>query len=526
MVPSLSSGRFNGNNPVVPDQKTLLRFITCGSVDDGKSSLIGRVLFESGSVPDDQLVTLDTDSKKFGTQGAALDYALLVDGLSAEREQGITIDVAYRYFATPKRSFIVADTPGHEQYTRNMATGASNADLAIILVDARKGILPQTRRHSLIVSMVGVKNVIVAVNKMDLVDYSPSVFQAIDRAYHDIAKALNIPHVTVIPVSAVAGDNIAAPSARTPWYNGPSLIEHLETVDVQSNASDAGFAMPVQWVNRPDSSFRGYSGLIASGHVSSGDAITIVPGGREAIIERIVTFDGDLDHAITGQSVTLTLDREVDISRGDVISTVTEPVGASKVVSTQVLWMSAEPLDPQKSYLAKLATTTVLALVKAPDTVLDVETYQDKTVEKVGINSIFKTRVSFDRLIAVTPYTNNRDLGSFILIDRLSNEVVALGFVDNLIPSDPGNAPTRFTLANPPFRHDPLKRSLIKTASFALGTLILGFFAWPLSLAWMPSLFVFSIAEILFFLAHEVLWARSRWGLAEEVKFLSAGEGI
>ena len=526
MVSSPSSTRIKVDDPVLPDQKTLLRFITCGSVDDGKSSLIGRVLFESGSVPDDQLVTLDTDSKKFGTQGAALDYALLVDGLSAEREQGITIDVAYRYFATSKRSFIVADTPGHEQYTRNMATGASNADLAIILVDARKGILPQTRRHSLIVSMVGVKNVIVAVNKMDLVDYSPFVFQAIEHAYHDIAKTLNIPNVIVIPVSAVAGDNIAAPSARTPWYNGPSLIEYLETVDVQSNASDAGFAMPVQWVNRPDSSFRGYSGLIASGRISPGDAITIVPGGREAIIDRIVTFDGDRDQAMTGQSVTLTLDREVDISRGDVISTISEPVSASKVVSTQVLWMSAEPLDPQKSYLAKLATTTVSALVKAPDTVLDVETYQDKVVEKVGINAIFKTRVSFDRLIAVAPYNNNRDLGSFILIDRLSNEVVALGLVDGLIPSDLGKARTRVTLTSLPFRHDPLKRSLMKTSSFALGTLLLGFIMWPLSLKWPPALYGFAIAEIFFFLVHELLWARARWGLAGEVKFLSAGEGI
>ena len=526
MNSSLLSGRIYGDEPVVPDQKTLLRFITCGSVDDGKSSLIGRVLFETGSVPDDQLVTLDTDSKKFGTQGAALDYALLVDGLSAEREQGITVDVAYRYFATSKRSFIVADTPGHEQYTRNMATGASNADLAIILVDARKGILPQTRRHSLIVSMVGVKNVIVAVNKMDLVDYSPFVFQAIERAYHDIANSLNIPHVTVIPVSAVAGDNIAALSARTPWYNGPSLIEHLETVDVKSNASDAGFAMPVQWVNRPDSSFRGYSGLIASGNISPGDAITVVPSGREAIIERIVTFDGDLDQAIAGQSVTLTLDREVDISRGDVISTVAQPVGASKVVSAQLLWMSAEPLDPQKSYLAKLATTTVSALVKAPDTVLDVETYQDKPVEKIGINAIFKTRISFDRLIAVASYKNNRDLGSFILIDRLSNEVVALGLVDTLIPSDLGNAPTRITLTSPPFRHDPLKRSLIKTASFALGTMILGCSMWPFSLEWIPAISGFAVAEILYFLVHEVLWARARWGLAEEVKFLSAGEGI
>lgn len=525
MASALSSLRRNIDQPVASDRKTLLRFITCGSVDDGKSSLIGRVLFESGSVPDDQLATLEADSKKFGTQGAALDYALLVDGLSAEREQGITIDVAYRYFATPKRSFIVADTPGHEQYTRNMATGASTADLAIILVDARKGILPQTRRHSLIVSMVGVKTVIVAVNKMDLVDYSPFVFHAIERAYHDIAKALNIPHVTVIPVSAVAGDNIAAPSTHTPWYHGPTLIDVLETVEVESGTSDAGFALPVQWVNRPDSSFRGYAGLIASGRIAPGDAITVVPSGRSAVVERIVTYDGDLDHADAGQAVTLTLDRDIDISRGDVICASNQPVTGAKALSARVLWMSAEPHDPQKSYLAKLATTTVAAFVHAPETLLDVETYQEKHGDTVGINSIFTTRLSFDRIIAVAPYRDNRDLGSFILIDRLSNEVVALGFVGTLEVSERGSPLETAPVKRWAFSHDPLRRSLLKTASFAIGTLLLMvalIAIGPTTLAVLAC----GVAEIAFFLAHERVWASSRAGLPIEKEFISSGEGI
>ena len=525
MVSALSSFRRDTDPPVASDRKTLLRFITCGSVDDGKSSLIGRVLFESGSVPEDQLATLEADSKKFGTQGAALDYALLVDGLSAEREQGITIDVAYRYFATPKRSFIVADTPGHEQYTRNMATGASTADLAIILVDARKGILPQTRRHSLIVSMVGVKTVIVAVNKMDLVDYSPFVFHAIERAYHDIAKALNIPHVTVIPVSAVAGDNIAAPSTHMPWYHGPSLIDVLETVEVESVTSNAGFALPVQWVNRPDSSFRGYAGLIASGRIAPGDGITVVPSGRSAVIKRIVTYEGDLDHAEAGQSVTLTLDREIDISRGDVISSSRQPITAAKALSARVLWMSAEPLDAQKSYLAKLATTTVSAFVKAPETLLDIETYQEKHVETVGINSIFTTLVTFDRLIAVAPYGDNRDLGSFILIDRLSNEVVALGLVvtvDELARGLPVEAPPVKRLV---FSHDPLRRSLLKTASFAITTFLLAALLFAVGPALLAGS-VFALAEIVLFFAHERVWATTRAGLPIEKEFISSGEGI
>jgi bifunctional enzyme CysN/CysC len=506
------------------DKKSLLRFITCGSVDDGKSSLIGRVLFESGSVPDDQLLTLEADSKKFGTQGTALDYALLVDGLSAEREQGITIDVAYRYFATSKRSFIVADTPGHEQYTRNMATGASNADLAVILVDARKGLLPQTRRHSFIVSMVGVKHVVVAVNKMDLVDYAASVFETIERDYRAIAKTLDIPNVTVIPVSAVAGDNIASPSTNTPWYQGPSLMDYLETVDVQSSLPSSGFAMPVQWVNRPDSSFRGYSGQIASGRIKPGDEIAIVPGGRKAIIDRIVTFDGDLTHAEVGQSVTLTLDRELDISRGEVIVLASQPLSSAKAVFAQLLWMSAEPLDATKSYVAKLATTSISAFVKIPTSVLDVETFAEKNVNAVGINSIFKTSLSFDRHMAVAPYRDNRDLGSFILIDRLSNEVVALGLVITPLVNRENPALGVIKAKRFSYQHDPFRRSMLKTISFAAGTLLLAAFIMLDSS--VLNIALFAVFEIVFFYVHERLWARSKIGLPEEAEFLSSGEGI
>jgi len=506
------------------DKKSLLRFITCGSVDDGKSSLIGRVLFESGTVPDDQLATLESDSKKFGTQGSALDYALLVDGLSAEREQGITIDVAYRYFATSKRSFIVADTPGHEQYTRNMATGASNADLAIILVDARKGLLPQTRRHSFIVSMVGVKHVVVAVNKMDLVDYSASVFEKIERDYHAIAQTLDIPNVTVIPVSAVAGENIATVSTKTPWYQGPTLIDYLETVDVQAALSLSSFAMPVQWVNRPDSSFRGYSGQIASGRIKPGDEIKVVPGGREAIIDRIVTFDGDLAYAEVGQSVTLTLDCELDISRGEVITLASQPVDSAKNISAQLLWMSAEPLDATKSYIAKLATTSISAFVKIPTSVLDVETFAEKSVSSVGINSIFKTSVSFDRYIPVAPYQDNRDLGSFILIDRLSNEVVALGLVITPLVNRENSTRSLVKVKRFSYQHDPFRRSLLKTISFAAGTLLLAAFIMLDSTVLNIAFFV--VFEIVFFYVHERLWARSKIGLPGEVEFLSSGEGI
>ena len=515
-------------SPSAPATRSLLRFITCGSVDDGKSSLIGRVLYESGSVPEDQLAALERDSRKFGTQGDQLDYALLVDGLSAEREQGITIDVAYRYFSTPNRAFIVADTPGHEQYTRNMATGASAAELAIILVDARKGILPQTRRHSFIVTMMGVKHVVVAINKMDLVDYAQGVFDAIEAIYRDIAQRLGIPHVTVIPVSAVKGDNIAALSGATPWYRGPTLIDHLEQVKITDKETDRRFAFPVQWVNRPDSNFRGFSGQIASGHIGIGQKITVLPAGHDAILSRIVTFDGERIQAEAGESVTLVLDREVDVSRGDVLALADDPVAIAESVLTQILWMSAEALAPGRTFIAKLATNVFPATVDMPEKALDLETFADRDAPTVGLNTIFRTKLKFDRRVAVARYRDNRDLGAFILIDRITNEVVALGVVLD-IERLGRKLPATVRLAKRRI-HEPLKRSLLKTASFALATAalvlmvqILEIFVGSRSIL---AVFWCAFFEILLFFAHERLWARTDRGLVSDVTVRSAGEGI
>lgn len=509
--------------------KSLLRFITCGSVDDGKSSLIGRILYESGSVHEDQLLALEADSKKYGTQGDRLDYALLVDGLSAEREQGITIDVAYRYFSTSHRAFIVADTPGHEQYTRNMATGASHAELAIILVDARKGILPQTRRHSFIVAMMGVKNIIVAVNKMDLVDYSQSIFAQIETAYRDIASQLNIPHVVVIPVSAVNGDNIITLSSQTSWYKGPSLIQHLNEVNIESASQNHSFAMPVQWVNRPDSQFRGFSGQIASGHIRTGDHITILPSQRLARIARIVTFDDDLDEAEAGQSVTLVLDREVDVSRGDVIATGQPSAHIARAIYGQFLWMSAEPFQHEKSYLAKIGATTIQISLQAPSTLLDIESYTEQKVYQIGLNSIFKAHMTFDRCIAVERYDDMRDLGSFILIDRISNEVVALGVVLDLTrPILPQGQISSLRRYRPVY--EPRRRTLLKTISFAVMVIVFGVLvmvcARTFLLNQLDSFIIFFIGSVLVFACHERLWAHSNRGMQSDVHHLSAGDGI
>ena len=331
--------------------KTMLRFITCGSVDDGKSTLIGRLLYDSKMIFEDQLAALEADSKRVGTQGQEIDFALLVDGLAAEREQGITIDVAYRFFGTEKRKFIVADTPGHEQYTRNMITGASTADLAVILIDARKGVLTQTRRHSYLAQLVGIKNIVLAVNKMDLVDYSQEVFDAIVADYTAFARSIGIEHFVPMPISGFKGDNITTNSPNTPWYTGPSLIEHLETVEVNNTADLAKpFRMPVQWVNRPNLDFRGFSGLVASGSVRPGDAIRVLPSGKTSTISRIVTLDGDLDEAIAGQSVTLCFADEVDCSRGDVIATADAPPQAADQFEATIVWMADEAMTPGRAY--------------------------------------------------------------------------------------------------------------------------------------------------------------------------------
>ncbi len=409
--------------------KSLLRFITCGSVDDGKSTLIGRLLYESKSLLDDQLGALDADSRRYGTQGDALDFALLVDGLSAEREQGITIDVAYRFFATGKRKFIVADTPGHEQYTRNMVTGASTADLAVILVDARKGLLTQTRRHTFLASLVGIRRVVLAVNKLDLVDWSHGVFAGIERAYREFAAQLGIANIVAIPLSALRGDNMTAPSANTPWYHGPSLLQHLEQVEIDSPAEHGPLRLPVQWVNRPDHAFRGFSGRLVGGHVRPGDAVRVLPSGRTSTVGRIVTLDGDLPEAVSGQSVTLTLADEIDVSRGDVICAAGDPAGLADQFEAHVVWMGEEPLLPGRSYLVKLGAATVGASIAAPKYLVDVNTLEHLAAKTLQLNETGVCVLTLDRAVAFDPYAQNRDMGGFIVVDRLSNQTVGAGML-------------------------------------------------------------------------------------------------
>jgi bifunctional enzyme CysN/CysC len=406
----------------------LLRFITCGSVDDGKSTLIGRLLYESKSLLDDQLEALGADSKRFGTQGDALDFALLVDGLSAEREQGITIDVAYRFFATARRKFIVADTPGHEQYTRNMVTGASTADLAVILVDARKGVLTQTRRHSYLVSLLGIRHVVLAVNKLDLAGYSRDVFESIDRDYRAFAAKLGFEAIVAIPLSALGGDNVTAPSANMPWYDGPSLIEHLETVEIVPSATTT-LRMPVQWVNRPDHAFRGFSGRLLGGSVRPGDAVRILPSGKSSRVARIVTLDGDLDEAVDGESVTLTLADEIDISRGDVIAAPDDPPGLADQFEASIVWMSEEAMLPGRPYLVKIGATTQGASLGQPKYVVDVNRLEHLAAKTLHLNEIGVCNLTLDRAVAFDAYADNRDMGSFILIDRFTNATVGAGML-------------------------------------------------------------------------------------------------
>ncbi len=414
--------------------KSLLRFITCGSVDDGKSTLIGRLLYDSKMIFEDQLAALESDSRRVGTQGQEIDFALLVDGLAAEREQGITIDVAYRFFATEKRKFIVADTPGHEQYTRNMVTGASTADLAVILIDARKGVLTQTRRHSYLAHLIGIRHIVLAVNKMDLIGYDRAKFDAIVADYGAFATSIGIEGFTAIPLSGFKGDNIASRSDNTPWYDGPPLIEHLEQVELDSEAAAArAFRLPVQWVNRPDLDFRGFAGLIASGTVRPGDPVRILPSGRTTTIARIVTMDGDLPHAVAGQSVTLTLSDEVDCSRGDVIVAADAPPQVADRFRATIVWMDAEALLPGRGYWLKTGTSTVSATVQPPHHAVDVNTLAELSVKTLQLNDIGVADVFTDRGIAFEPYADDRDLGGFILIDKITNATVAAGMIDHAL---------------------------------------------------------------------------------------------
>ncbi|MEC7629088.1 MAG: sulfate adenylyltransferase subunit CysN [Pseudomonadota bacterium] len=412
------------------ENKSLLRFITCGSVDDGKSTLIGRLLYESKMIFEDQLTALEQDSKKVGTQGENIDFALLVDGLAAEREQGITIDVAYRFFATEHRKFIVADTPGHEQYTRNMATGASTADLAVLLIDARQGVLTQTKRHAFIASQLGVRHIVLAVNKMDLVDYSENVFNEIVEDFKAFDAQLDIPNLHAIPVSALVGDNVVDGSRFMPWYERPSLLGYLEGVDVEAEETSLPFRMPVQWVNRPDLDFRGYAGRIAGGIIRPGDDIRVLPSGKQSKIARIVTMDSDLDEAVSGQSVTLTLTDEIDISRGDVIATSETPPEISDQFDTTIIWLSEEPMLPGRSYRMKTSSRLVSATVNAPKHKTDVNTLQKLPARTLQLNEIGNCTLAVDRPIAFDSYAKNRQTGSFILIDRMTNNTVGMGMIN------------------------------------------------------------------------------------------------
>jgi bifunctional enzyme CysN/CysC len=409
------------------EAKSLLRFITCGSVDDGKSTLIGRLLHDCQAIADDQLAALEADSKRHGTQGDAVDLALLVDGLAAEREQGITIDVAYRFFTTARRKFIVADTPGHEQYTRNMATGASTADLAVILIDAVKGVVAQTRRHSFIVSAMGIRRVVLAVNKMDAAGYDEAAFATVVAAYGDFAARLGL-DVTAIPLSGLTGANVVRRAAEMPWYAGPTLLDHLETVETETEAGGA-FRMPVQWVNRPSSDFRGFSGLIAAGVVAPGDAVRLLPSGRSSTVSRIVTADGDLASAEAGQSVTLVLADEVDCSRGDVIAAADAPPAVADQFEATLVWMDEAAMLPGRAYDLQLAATRATVTVTDLKRVIDVETLEGRAAKTMALNDIGVVNLSLDRPVAFEPYDRSRALGGFILVDRLTGATAGAGMI-------------------------------------------------------------------------------------------------
>jgi bifunctional enzyme CysN/CysC len=411
-------------------EKSLLRFLTCGSVDDGKSTLIGRLLYDSQQILDDQLASLRNESRNRTTGAEGLDFSLLVDGLSAEREQGITIDVAYRFFSTDKRKFIVADTPGHEQYTRNMATGASNADLALVLIDARKGMLTQTRRHSFILSLLGVEHVVLVINKIDLVDYDQAVFERIAADYRAFAEPLGFKSLQVVPVSALRGDNMLAASANTPWFGGPALVPYLETIDITEDLSAAKFRFPVQWVNRPNLDFRGFSGTVAAGGIAVDDDVLVASSRKPAVVKRIVTMDGDLDRAVAGQAVTLVLDREVDVSRGEVLSRPGETPEFSNQFQARLVWMNEEPAYPGRSYLLKIGAQLVPATITDLKYCTNVNSLEHVAATKIELNEVATVTIATDRAIAFDPYAVNARMGGFILVDRLSNATLAAGTIE------------------------------------------------------------------------------------------------
>lgn len=502
----------------LPTAPTLLRFITCGSVDDGKSTLIGRLLADTGNIPDDQIATLSVDSRRFGTQGGHIDYALLLDGLAAEREQGITIDVAHRYFSTPRRAFIVADTPGHRQYTRNMATGASRADLAVVLVDARQGLLEQTRRHTLIVSLLGVREIVLAVNKMDLVDFSEAKFAEIETQYRDFVASLgaNTVNVTAIPLCARESENVTIASSRMPWYNGPTLLAHLETVDVsaETGAATSNFRFPVQLTLRPDETFRGYAGTISAGTVAVGDKIVALPNGRSSVITRIVTATGDLPQAGAGQSVTLVLADALDISRGDMIVSARAPATVSDRIEARVLWSSETPLDPARDYLLKLGTATVPVRIDRPERGLSVTTGLLVPIDALAQNAIGDVTLSLNRAIALDLYTQSRETGGFILIDRQSNETVAMGLVLSASKSS-----WHASIPRLPAAQEGSLRSFAKALSwrvtgsidtFCLAYLFTGNVTVAVSISGAEV-----ATKLVLYYVHERAWARISFGLTK-----------
>ena len=415
------------------EQKEILRFLTCGSVDDGKSTLIGRLLHDTSMIAEDQMAAIENDSKRVGTQGEKIDLALLVDGLAAEREQGITIDVAYRYFSTEKRKYIIADTPGHEQYTRNMATGASTCDLAIILIDARQGVLTQTRRHTYIANLLGIKHLVVAVNKMDLVDFSQQRFEEIRNQYLAFSESLNLGDVKFVPMSALEGDNVVNRSTQCDWYTGETLMEVLETVQVANDRNLDDFRLPVQYVNRPNLDFRGFSGTIASGIVKPGDRVKVLPSGLESDIDRIVTFDGDLEQGFAGQAVTLTLKDEIDISRGDMLVKAEDSIAVSSRLNASVVWMAEQAMKPGKQYLVKFASAKVPGSFLAINYRVDINTLEQHDAEALALNEIASCELSLTQPVAFDPYGKNRQTGAFIVIDRLTNATVAAGMIEGQV---------------------------------------------------------------------------------------------
>ena len=430
----MRSSNLPPNNPVshfikAQQEKDLLRFIVCGSVDDGKSSMIGRLLYDSKQIFDDQLASLANDSLQHGTQGEAIDFALLTDGLQAEREQGITIDVAYRFFATDKRAFIVADAPGHEQYTRNMVTGASTAEMAVVLIDARKGVLTQTRRHSLLVDLLGIKNIIVAINKIDLIDYSQEVFDAISQQYLEFAETLHFENIHFVPICALTGENLTLPSTNTPWYAGPRLIEIAETVAVGTQDLSAAFRMSVQSVSRPNSDFRGYMGTIASGEISVGDRIRVNPSGMETRVKSFADFDGPRHSASAGESVCLVLEDEIDISRGDLLSSIVDPALVSDHVEVHLVWLAEEAMIPQRSYLLKIGSKEVRAHIDRLKYRIDINSNEHVSAVTLGLNDIGICNISTVTPIGLDPYDLNRSTGAFILIDRITNRTVGAGMI-------------------------------------------------------------------------------------------------